>query len=203
MHRLVTCIALLGGLACVAITGRAEGLADYRLAGVVDLGQKVLAVLELPDGTQTTITNGVSIDDVRVAAIDRRSLTLERGAERTVLTLAGGSGAEGHAAAVEAAPRVASHTVNAATLGRLNALRDAAALGDGDVLTLLHDALGLPRTTNITRAGSAAEPLPAAAARDLLARIHDQLASGEPVKLYLDGSSADEIYLLPNVTGGY
>jgi hypothetical protein len=193
--------ASLLGTVLLAWAAAAADATSYRLAGIIDLGTQVLAVVELPQGSQVTLSAGDTIDDFQVMAIERRSLILQRGAEQVVLTLAGGSAAVAQVQAAQAAT-VISHTVDTAALERLSSLRGESARSEGDLLAALTDALDLPVGTRISRAGGVVTPQAAGAARDVIERLYDRLASGDPAKLYLDGSAVEEIYLLPDVTGG-
>jgi hypothetical protein len=182
----------------MAAAASAAAADTYRLAGVIELGERKLAMLELPDQRQVTVELGDMIGDAKVAAVDRRSLTLQIGAERLVLTLAG---VEAPAPAVVTPPQVVSRAVDVATLRRLAALRETPAANEREILSALNDALGLPVGTQVTPTDAGMQRVAGVPARELLNRLYERLASGQPVKLYLEGSSADEIYLLPKSSG--
>jgi hypothetical protein len=190
---------VVAALALAASTADAED-AQYRLAGVIQLGEREVALLALPDATQVAVEVGGVVGDSTVTAVDRRSITLERGGERLVLTLAGVP-TPSMLAVPAAPPQVLSRQVSASALERLAALNAAEASTDVEVGSALNELLGLPLSTQAAPADPGMARMPAVPARMLLGRLYERLASGQPVKLYLESSSADEIYLLPESPG--
>ena len=168
----------------------------YRLAGVIDLGQRMLAMLELPDHHQVTVETGDVVGDVTVAAVEHRSVTLDIGGERVVLTLAGAEGPGTEATGADTL-QVVARNVSAAALDRLDDLRSSPLGTEEEMLAALNEALGLPILTQPSPADAGNARTPAIPVRVLVGRLYDRLATGQPVKLYLESSSADEIYLLP------
>jgi hypothetical protein len=190
---------LAAALLAAAASAAADDPSTYRLAGIIELGERIVALVELPEAGQMAVEIGDAVGESTVAAVDRHSLTLERNHERVVLQLEGAAAPA--LAAASAAPQVVARQVSGVTLERLAALRNSPGSRDDEVIAALNEVLELPGTTQAAPAGPGMERMPAVPARRLLERLYERLASGQPVKLYLDSSSADEIYLLPEPAG--
>jgi hypothetical protein len=201
MRRITTSVIFVAAcIAAVAASAAAAAeTAGYRLAGIIDLGERKLAMLELPDHRQVTVEAGDVVGEAAVAVVEHRSLTLEIDGERIVLSLAGAAASAD--ATTAAALQVVARTVSAATLDRLRELRSAPQATEQEMLAALNETLGLPILTQPSPADAGNARAPAMSARRLLDHLHGRLAQGQPVKLYLEGSSADEIYLLPESSG--
>jgi hypothetical protein len=192
-------VLIAGGVVAAAGTAETDEAPVYRLAGIIELGQRNLALLELPDDSQVTVEAGDVVGDARVTAVERRTLTLELSTGRVVLALSGDPLPT--LAAAPAPPQVISRRVSVAALRRLAALRDAPGDSEQEIAAAINETLGLPTATTAAPSGSGFARLAAVPARELIERLYNGLAGGQPVKLYLDGSSADEIYLLPEFPG--
>jgi hypothetical protein len=79
-------------LALVGVAGgvRADGAPDYRLAGIVAVGpDRLLAVIEMPDGRQGLFRAGDTLGDGRIRDITRSDVRVEMNGQELLLSLRG------------------------------------------------------------------------------------------------------------------
>lgn len=80
--------AALAVLLCAVATGAAER--DYRLAGIVSVGaDRLLAVIEMPDGRQGLFREGDALGDGRIRAVTREGVRVHLKDGDVMLTLRG------------------------------------------------------------------------------------------------------------------
>jgi hypothetical protein len=185
---------------CFAAVSRAADSDGYRLSGVLDLGDRVLAMLELPDQRQITVGEGATVNDFRVVTVDRRTLVLQKGEERIVLTLTGTDAPAPAQGDAFPESRFVARSVDASTFDRLSSLRAQRELSDAALFTELSSALHLPAASRIALEDAGLHG-PAVSPRALLEGIHTGLRRGTPVKLYFADSTIDEVYLTSSDSG--
>lgn len=175
---------------------------DYRLAGTIATGaDRWIALIELPGGGQRTVRVNDRLGAGTVVAIADRRVRIAFPEGERELRL-GGSGRAVAARAPIAADGLQVNTIYAdeRLIASLRAAEQAAAAGSdaGTVQLELNRLLGLPPEARVIRVrtpGSAAPPATAGAA--LLRSMHTRLARGHFVQLFLGGTAADEIYVMP------
>lgn len=174
---------------------------DYRLAGTISTGgDRWIALIELPGGGQRTVRVNDRLGAGTVVAIADRRVRIAFPEGERELRL-GGSGRAVAAQRPIATDNLQVNTIYAdeRLIASLRAAEQAAAGSDAGTVQLeLNRLLGLPPEARVLRVrtpGSSAPPATAGAA--LLRSMHTRLARGQFVQLFLGGTAADEIYVMP------
>lgn len=195
---------------------------DYRVAGVIgQLGARLYAIVEAPDGSNTIYTQGDMLGGMPILAISDRGVIVEKDGERLLLPLREGalmvrsanfvadsSNSDRVAAQAETQatteadperewepPEVATLNLNYKDIvKKLDGIKEQIAAGRILTAADLNNSLGLPEMARISTVGGVSLATPAGA----LTMIRDQLARGEISHLLIAGVAGfNEIYLTP------
>jgi hypothetical protein len=210
-----TACALILVLIGIAAGVLAEAAPDYRLAGIVAVGaDRLLAVIEMPDGRQGLFRAGDALGDGRIRDITRADVRVEMNGQELVLSLRGNPKLSAAVPVVEAheddamveapsedtttrtQPLFYADTVRLLTSvrgdpadkqdpGTTAAVATLNGASAGALSARLNELLGVPSGAQIVGVNGA----PASSPQDVIDKIVPLLGEARPVRLDISGAT--------------